>query len=71
VRKERAHVDHISTDDLERYGGGEITDVLLVARIEEHLAGCQECADRMLAVEKFLTLVRAGFIVTKFGKPVA
>jgi hypothetical protein len=32
------------------------------AGIEQHMSECQQCADRMLAIDRFISLVRAGVI---------
>jgi hypothetical protein len=53
-------MDHITTDDLERFQLGRIADAQAVIGIERHISKCQECADRMMAIERFLFLVRAG-----------
>ena len=57
-------MDHISTNDLERYYLCEMADDALVVRINQHLSECRECADRMLATERFIRSVRAGTIPT-------
>jgi hypothetical protein len=62
MTKGRAHLDHIATDDLERFHLGQVTDALATAGIEQHLAECRDCADRMLAIDRFIELVRAGEI---------
>lgn len=58
----RAHLGHISTDDLERYHLGYMTDALTITGIEQHISECRDCADRMLATERFIYLVRTGAI---------
>jgi hypothetical protein len=55
-------MDHISTDDLERYHLGRVSDALSVTGIEQHISECRDCADRMLAIERFIYSVRAGVI---------
>ncbi len=55
-------MNHISTEDLERFLSGRVSDALAVTGIEQHLSECQECADRLLAIERFISLVRAGAI---------
>jgi hypothetical protein len=60
--KGRAHVGHISTDNLELYQLGHMTDALAIAEIDRHVSACRECADRMLAIDRFISLVRAGVI---------
>ena len=64
--KGRDHVDHISTDELGLYHSGDMTDTLAIARIEQHVSECQVCADRTLAIERFISLVRAGVIRNGF-----
>jgi hypothetical protein len=49
-------VGHISTDDLERYQRGQLDGDPLRAWIEQHVSECQQCADRMLAIERFVRL---------------
>ena len=53
---------HISTDELELFLAGEITDAVAVVRIEQHVRVCQECADRVVALEHFLKLMRTGLL---------
>jgi anti-sigma factor RsiW len=65
--KGRAHLAHISTDDLERYQRGQLNDGQISAGIEQHVSECRECADRMLAIERFVQLVRAGVIRSEFA----
>jgi hypothetical protein len=55
---ERAHMDHISIDDLELYHLGHIADASTIAGIEQHVSECQHCADRTLAIQRFVHLVR-------------
>ena len=57
---------HISTDDLERYHLGQLQDAPALAGIEQHLSKCRDCADRMLAVERFCHLVWTGVIKRPF-----
>lgn len=66
LEKGRAHLGHISTDDLERYQRGQLNDTPTRAGIEQHVTECQECADRMLAIERFVHLVRTGVIERGF-----
>ena len=61
-RKGLVRMDHISTDDLERYHLDLITEAPTIAEIEQHLSECQECADRKLALERFINLVETGVI---------
>ncbi len=65
--KGRVHLGHISTDDLERYRRGQLNDGQMSAGIEQHMLECRECADRMLAIEQFVKLVRAGVIRSEFA----
>jgi hypothetical protein len=53
--------EHVPVDDIEKYYGGILhgTDHALV---EEHLLTCQYCADRLMAVQRFMLMVRAGQI---------
>jgi hypothetical protein len=51
---------HILTADLERYQLGTLKGSPTPAEIEHHLSECRECADRMLAIERFIRLVGAG-----------
>jgi hypothetical protein len=60
--KKRAHVGHISTDDLELYHLGNMTDAMAIGGIEQHISECPDCADRMMAIDRFVHLVRAGVI---------
>lgn len=59
---------HISTDDLERYQFGQLKEAPSLVEIKQHLSECLECADRMLAVERFIRLVRAGVFRGGFGR---
>ncbi len=59
--KRRAHLGHITTDDLELYQLGRMTDAQ-IAGIDHHMSECIDCAHRMLAIEQFVKLVRAGLI---------
>ena len=58
--KQVSHADHISTDRLELYHLGNLKDTQ--AEIEQHISECQDCADRTLAIQRFVGLVRAGLI---------
>jgi hypothetical protein len=58
----RAEMDHVTTDDLELYQLGHVTGAPTITEIEQHVLQCQECADRMLAIERFIKLVRVGVI---------
>jgi hypothetical protein len=60
--KGAALMDHVSTYDLELYHLRQLTDAQAIAAIEQHSLECQECADRMLAVKRFVLSVRAGEI---------
>jgi len=53
---------HISTTDVERYYLDAIIEPQEVAALEEHLEWCQECLDRLGAVEAFIDRVKAGRI---------
>jgi hypothetical protein len=64
--KGRSHVDHITTDDLERYHLGQLDGEPTLAGIEAHLSHCRECADRMLALNRFIYLVQIGVIKRPF-----
>ena len=61
-RKRRVHLHHISTYDLELFHLRQMTDAPAIAEIEQHVSECRECADRMLAVERFILSVQAGEI---------
>jgi hypothetical protein len=56
------NMDHIPTIDLERQFLGQTTDTAANARINQHLSVCRECADRMLAIDRFIRSVIAGMI---------
>ena len=58
--KGRAELGHISTDELELFAAGGIDDAVAASRIEEHVRSCLQCADRLLAVQRFVNLVRCG-----------
>jgi anti-sigma factor RsiW len=47
--------NHVSVDLMERYVKGT-TDASEQKKITEHLAGCQDCRDRVMAIERFLGL---------------
>ena len=64
--KVRTHVDHISIDDLERYNLGHFQDVPTLAELEQHLSECRDCADRKLALDWFIHLVKTGVIKRPF-----
>ena len=55
-------MDHISTDELELYSTGQTIDASALVRIEQHCSKCQECADRLLAIGRFVSLVKSGAI---------
>ena len=57
--------DHISTEELERYHLGQVQTDQVRTGIKAHLTHCRECADRMLAIERFIRLVRGGRIRTE------
>ncbi len=59
--KRRADLGHITTDDLELYQLGRMTDDQ-IAGIDHHLSECIDCEHRMLAIDRFVKLVRAGMI---------
>ena len=59
--KGREHLGRVLTVNLEKYHlGQQKSNVAL--RIRNHLKECSECADRLLAVERFIRLVRSGVI---------
>ena len=63
--KGRAHLVYISNYHLERYHLGYMTDALTITGIEQHISECRDCADRMLATERFIYVdepVRSGKI---------
>jgi hypothetical protein len=60
--------EHISTDEMELYHLGKIAEGPDLERIEEHLLWCQECLDRVEAVEHFIDMVRAGVIRGGFDR---
>jgi hypothetical protein len=39
-------MDHLSIESVERYNSRELSD-LEILQVEEHLAGCPECEDRV------------------------
>ena len=47
---------HISTEDMERYQRGRLDDWEW-CQINLHLEWCQDCVDRMDAIEHFMKLV--------------
>jgi hypothetical protein len=53
---------HVTTNDLELYRLCQMTDSLAIAVVEEHILGCLDCADRLLAIGRFICLVRAGLV---------
>ena len=59
-------MNHISTEDLERFHLGRLSDPLVVNGIEHHISECRDCADRMLAIERFIRLLLAGVIRGEF-----
>lgn len=61
-RKGTAMMDHVTTENLELFHLGRVTDALAIAEIEHHISECQECADRMLAIDRFIALVQAGVV---------
>ena len=64
--KERASIGHPSIDDLERYHRGQFDGEPTLVDIEEHLSDCWDCADRMLALDRFIHLVRTGGVKRPF-----
>ena len=58
--KGHAHLDHLSIDDLERFVAGGIDDAVVASRVEQHVRACQFCSDRVVAIERFLSIVQAG-----------
>jgi hypothetical protein len=52
---------HPSPVELEGYHLGRLS-FPAVALIEDHIAGCQACADRSLALWRFVRLLRAGVV---------
>ena len=65
-KKGQVHVDHIPTGDLERYHLGQLDGEPTLAVIEEHLSECRDCADRMLALDRFIHLVQTGVMKRPF-----
>jgi predicted metal-binding protein len=45
---------HISVDEMELYHRRQLADEGREAVITSHVSRCQDCADRMLAVQRFL-----------------
>ena len=60
--KRRAHLGHITTDDLELYQLGRMTDAADCRNRPSHQQSVATAHDRMLAIEQFVKLVRAGLI---------
>src|SRR3954453_16106058 len=46
--KGTAEMEHVSTEDLERFHLGRVSDPQAVVSIEHHISECRECADRGL-----------------------
>jgi len=68
--KGHARMGHISTDELEVFLAGGLDDAVAAARIDEHVRACQECADRMLALRRFLNMVSAGRLTKGYGSTI-
>jgi hypothetical protein len=66
-RDGQVYAEHISTDGLERYHLGQLEKGILM-EVTEHLAECLDCSHRLLAVERFIQLVRAGAVRGEFYK---
>jgi anti-sigma factor RsiW len=49
---------HIPDHDLERFYLGMVSDEIELARLEEHLLACPECAARADASDQFVDLIR-------------
>jgi hypothetical protein len=64
--KGRASMGHLSIRDLERYHLGQFDGGPALVGIEEHLSDCWDCADRMLALDRFIRLVRTGAVKLPF-----
>ncbi len=47
-------MNHLSDNDLERYATGLAYDAAEVKYIEDHLFGCNECTERLYAVQDHL-----------------
>ena len=62
----REHLGHIATDSLENYLIGRI-EAAQAFQISMHLLECTECTDRLMAVERFITILRSGVIRGAYG----
>lgn len=61
--------EHVTTEDLEDYHLGNLKFVHS-ALIKLHCFQCQDCADRMLSIERFIHLLRAGVVRGNFEREV-
>ena len=61
----QSDVNHISTDDLEFYLADKVNHTVAATTIEVHVRVCQECADRMLALEHFSKLMQADLLTSR------
>ena len=55
-------MEHVTDHDLERYHLGMVTDESELARLEEHILSCGDCAERAEELADYVDLIRAGII---------
>jgi hypothetical protein len=59
---------HISDEDLERYGLGMVKDDADLAPLEEHLLACAACVERAEETAAYVDMLRAAIIAGDFGR---
>ena len=62
-RSMAARTHHIATADLERYHLGRVYEIDKVVVLEEHLLWCQECLERLDAIERLIDQLRTVLIL--------
>jgi len=61
---------HVSDHDLERYYLGQIVSEDEVARVEDHLIGCGECAERAAEAQDYVDAMRRGIIEGDYDRKI-
>lgn len=51
------------------YVANEFKDAVLATQIDHHVRDCQQRADRVLALEHFLKLMRSGLLTSRIRRP--
>ena len=61
----RLEAGHLTTEEIEDYHFGRLRGLDL-RRVEEHLLSCVHCIDRMDAIDRLITMIKAGLIGGSF-----